>query len=106
MDILYHYESIVDYTGKKTISNSIDNMKRIIQTSSFKRLSLEGLTDTEMQIAIDELVDKIVVLSETERNEIHLLRTLRYTRFHFQKLQEEYKLNREGEKCVRTTFCH
>lgn len=81
-------------------------MKRIIQTHSFKSLSLKGLTDEEMRTVIEELVDKIIALSDTERNDIHLLRTLRYTRFHFQKLQEEYKLNREEKKCVRTALCY
>ena len=67
---------------------------------------MKGLTDEEMRTAIDELVDKIIALSDTEHNDTHLLRTLRYTRFHFQKLQEEYKLNREGKKCIRTALCH
>jgi len=81
-------------------------MKRIIQTPSFKSLSLKGLTDEEMRTVIDELVGKIIALSDTEHNYIYLLRTLHYTRFHFQKLQEEYKLNQEGEKCIRTALCH
>lgn len=67
---------------------------------------MKGLTDEEMRTAIDELVDKIIALSDMEHNDVHLLRTFRYTRFHFQKLQEEYKLNQEGKKCVRTTLCH
>lgn len=67
---------------------------------------MKGLTDEEMRTVIEELVDKIIALSDTERNDIHLLRTLRYTRFHFQKLQEEYKLNREEKKCVRTALCY
>lgn len=67
---------------------------------------MKGLTGEEMRTVIDELIERIIALSDTECNDIHLLRTLRYTRFHFQKLQEEYKLNREGEKCVRTALCH
>lgn len=81
-------------------------MKRIIQTPSFKSLSSKGLTDEEMRRVIDELVEEIVSLSDTGHDDTHLLRTLRYTRFHFQKMQEEYKLNREGEKSARTTLCH
>lgn len=81
-------------------------MKRIIQTPSFKSLSLKGLTDEEMRTGIEELADEIIALSDTEHNYTHLLRTLRYTRFHFQKLQEEYKLNREGKKCIRTPLCY
>ena len=67
---------------------------------------MKGLTDEEMRTVIDELVDEIIELSDTEDNETHLLRTFRYTRFHFQKLQEKYKLKREGKKCIGATLCH
>lgn len=49
-------------------------MKRIIQTPSFKSLSLKGLTDEEMRTVIEELADEIIALSDTEHNYTHLLR--------------------------------
>lgn len=79
-------------------------MKRIIQTPSFKSLFEKGLSDEKMRTVIDELVDEIIALSDTEHNETLLLSTLRYTRFHSQKLQEEYKLNREGENVSELLF--
>ncbi|KGF49648.1 hypothetical protein [Prevotella disiens] len=82
-------------------------MKRIIQTSFFKVLSLKGLTAYELRAATDKLVDGIIALGGTEYNPTLHFRTLQYTRYHLQIIKAKTDLAIEmGEKCIRTALCH
>ena len=81
-------------------------MLRLTQTEDFKTIISSCSTKEQVQKASENFMKRIIALCDAEDDAISLFRILRYTRLHFQKMQEEYKLNREGEKFVRTTQCH
>lgn len=81
-------------------------MLRLTQTEDFKMIISLCSTKGQIQNASDNFILKIIALCDAERDLISLFRTLRYTRFRLQTLQEAYLMNGEGKKCVGAALCH
>lgn len=81
-------------------------MKRLIETISYKIINSENISLAELKSAIDDLIEKVVGLGAVEKNPDTIFRTLHYTRFCLQALQESFLSNGEGKKCVGATLCH
>lgn len=64
-------------------------MKRLTQTDSFRTLSSKESTVSQIRKATDELIEKVIELSDSETDDISLFRTMRYTRFIVQTLQKK-----------------
>ena len=77
-------------------------MKRLIETPAFEAL----LSDKPSSNAAGGFIDEIVNLCKRENSKSSLFRTLRYTRFRLQALQEASSLDRVEKKCVGAALCH
>lgn len=64
-------------------------MKRLIQTSSFRTLSSKKSTVLQIRNATDELIEKVIELSDSETDDTSLFRIMSYTRFILQTLQKK-----------------
>ena len=64
-------------------------MKRLTQTHSFRTLSLKESTVSQIRKATDELIEKVIELSDSEIDDTSLFRIMSYTRFILQRLQKK-----------------
>ena len=64
-------------------------MKRLTQTHSFRTLSSKEATVSQIRKATDELIEKVIELSDSEIDDTSLFRIMSYTRFILQRLQKK-----------------
>ncbi|ERJ81589.1 hypothetical protein HMPREF1989_02419 [Porphyromonas gingivalis F0566] len=64
-------------------------MKRLTQTHSFRTLSSKESTVFQIRKATDELIEKVIELSDSDTDNTSLFRTMSYTRFIVQTLQKK-----------------
>lgn len=65
------------------------HMKRLTQTHSFRTLSSKESTVSQTRKATDELIEKVIELSDSEIDDTSLFRIMSYTRFILQRLQKK-----------------
>lgn len=82
-------------------------MKRLVETHSFGKLFPDNLTVAELRTVTDGFIDEIINLCEVEESFPSLFRTLHYTRFRLQSLDEaSSSANGMGKKYIGATLCH
>lgn len=78
-------------------------IKRLVKTHSFGKLFPDNLTVAELRTVTDRFIDEIINLCEVEK----LFRTLHYTRFRLQSLDEaSSSASGMGKKYIGATLCH
>ena len=68
--------------------SNFNRTKRLIETLSFRKLFPDNLTGAELRTVTDSLIDEIINLCDAEESLFSLFRTLHYTRFRLQSLDE------------------
>lgn len=87
--------------------NRIKKMKRLVKTHSFGKLFPDNLTVAELRTVTDRFIDEIINLCEVEKSFPSLFRTLHYTRFRLQSLDEaSSSASGMGKKYIGATLCH
>lgn len=82
-------------------------MKRLVETHSFRKLFPDNLTGAELRTVTDSLIDEIINLCDAEESLFSLFRTLHYTRFRLQSLDEaSSSTNGMEKKCTRAALHH
>lgn len=82
-------------------------MKRLVETHSFGKLFPDNLTVAELRTVTDGFIDEIINLCEVEKSFPSLFRTLHYTRFRLQSLDEaSSSASGMGKKYIGATLCH
>lgn len=82
-------------------------MKRLVETHSFRKLFPDNLTGAELRTVTDSLIDEIINLCDAEESLFSLFRTLHYTRFRLQSLDEaSSSANGMEKKCTRAALHH
>ena len=82
-------------------------MKRLVETHSFGNLFPDNLTVAELRTVTDGFIDEIINLCEVEESFPSLFRTLHYTRFRLQSLDEaSSSASGMGKKYIGATLCH
>lgn len=82
-------------------------MKRLVETHSFRKLFPDNLTGAELRTVTDSLIDEIINLCDAEESLFSLFRTLHYTRFRLQSLDEaSSSASGMGKKYIGATLCH
>ena len=82
-------------------------MKRLVETHSFRKLFPDNLTGAELRTVTDSLIDEIINLCDAEESLFSLFRTLHYTRFRLQSLDEASpSASGMGKKYIGATLCH
>lgn len=82
-------------------------MKRLVKTHSFGKLFPDNLTVAELRTVTDRFIDEIINLCEVEKSFPSLFRTLHYTRFRLQSLDEaSSSASGMGKKYIGATLCH
>lgn len=82
-------------------------MKRLVETHSFGKLFPDNLTGAELRTVTDSLIDEIINLCDAEESLFSLFRTLHYTRFRLQSLDEaSSSANGMEKKCTRAALHH
>lgn len=87
--------------------SNFNRTKRLIETHSFGKLFPDNLTVAELRTVTDGFIDEIINLCEVEKSFPSLFRTLHYTRFRLQSLDEaSSSANGMGKKYIGATLCH
>ena len=82
-------------------------MTRLVETHSFRKLFPDNLTGAELRTVTDSLIDEIINLCDAEESLFSLFRTLHYTRFRLQSLDEaSSSASGMGKKYIGATLCH
>lgn len=78
-------------------------MQRLTQTEDFETIVSSYSTKEQIQKASDNFIMSIVALCD-EEDSFSSFRTLHYTRFRLQTMQDMYLLNGEGENVSELLF--
>lgn len=87
--------------------SNFNRTKRLVKTLSFGILFPDNLTVAELRTVTDGFIDEIINLCEVEESFPSLFRTLHYTRFRLQSLDEaSSSANGMEKKCTRAALHH